>query len=368
MDDRRNRSSRRGVLLALFVLSVVLTSCSGPEKNGSLDRVGYYVFIGKGDYQDEFGPRTPYYTLADWKGLIDDLKSKGATTFIPLMTGHQLPYPSRAYPEYVETDANTATGIDPQLIIDYAKSRRLEVILALTTTGHCNAYARDHPEHCIVNEDGSPANALCPNRAGAGDYPLGVLEEVLERYKNADGLLIHPPETRPECFCPECQNLFKQETGKDYAAAGPRERQRFFVETYFRFAGRLLSQADRRASLSVKLMFNCNWMDDHLDLTASLPRDLAIFYWDYNLNDDYLRGRFQENLRRYTGLARPIWFMPSTIKRWWTPPDADLEWGCRQVARQVEIARSHGIENIGFFVGAYVDKESLERIHSAMKR
>jgi hypothetical protein len=353
-------------LVALFFLSVSLTFCSGLKKDGSFQRAGYYVFIGKGDYKDEFGPKTPYFSLADWKELIDYLKSKGATTFIPLMTGHRLPYPSQAFPEYIETDANTAKDTDLQLIIDYAKERRLEVILAFTTTGHCNSYARDHPEHCIVNEDGTPANALCPHREGSQRYPLGVLEEVLKRYKNYDGLLIHPPETRPVCFCPECQNLYKQKTGTDYLAASPRERQRFFIETYFHFAGQLLKQADKLAPLSVKLMFNCNWMDDHLDLMESLPGDLAIFYWDYDLNDAYLQGRFRENLQRYTRLPRPIWYMPSTIKRWWTPPDADLEWGCRQVARQVEIAQKHGIENIGYFVGAYVDRESIELIHSAI--
>jgi hypothetical protein len=355
-------------LIALFFFGASLACGMGTNEGPRLKRVGYYVFVGKGDYKDEFGPKTPYFSLADWRKLIDDLKSQGATTFLPLMTGHRLPYPSRAFPDYVETDARTAKDVDPQLIIDYAKEKRLEVILALTTTGHCNSYAQDHPEHCIVNEDGSPRNALCPNRAGAPGYPRGVLEEVLTRYRNYDGLLIHPPETRPECFCSECRTLYKQKTGADYASASPRDRRRFFIQSYFRFVNELFGLADKLAPLRVKLMFNCNWMDDDLDLFGSLPQDLAIFYWDYNLNEDYLQGRFQDNLRRYTRLGRPIWFMPSTIPRWWTPADAGLEWGCRQVARQVEIAGSHKIENIGFFVGAYVQPGSIELISSAMNQ
>jgi len=367
MHSQGNFRRGRRALIVLFFIGASLAYGLGPNEGQNLKRVGYYVFIGKGDYKDEFGPKTPSFSLADWTKLIDYLKSRGATTFIPLMTGHRLPYPSRAFPDYVETDANTAQGVDPQLIIDHAKERRLEVILALTTTGHCNSYVQDHPEHGIVNEDGSPRNALCPNRTGAQGYPLGVLEEVLTRYRNYDGLLIHPPETRPECFCPECRTIYKQTTGTDYAAANPRDRRRFFIQSYFRFVNELLRRADRLAPLRVKLMFNCHWLDDDLDLFGVLPKDLAIFYWDYNLNDDYLQGRFQDNLRRYTRLGRPIWFMPSTIPRWWTPADAALEWGCRQVARQVEIARSHQIENVGFFVGAYLQPGSIELITSAMK-
>jgi hypothetical protein len=290
MGTSQSCSNRRGIGIALFLLSASLSFCSGLMKDRSPDRAGYYVFLGTGDYKDEFGPKTPSFSLADWKNLIDYLKSKGATTFIPLMTGHRLPYPSRAYPQYIETDANTARDLDPQLIIDYAKERRLEVILAFTTTGHCNGYARDHPEHCVVNEDGSPADALCPNRPGAQGYPLGVLEEVLTRCKNYDGLLIHPPETRPECFCPDCQSFYKRESGKDYRTADARERQRFFIETYLRFAARFIRRAGELAPLSVKLMFNCNWMDDHLDLIEALPEDLAVFYWDYDLRDAHLQG------------------------------------------------------------------------------
>jgi hypothetical protein len=345
-----------------------LVSGWAAEKGASLDRVGYYVFIGKGDYKDEYGPKTPYFSLADWENLIDYLKSRGATTFIPLVTGHRLPYPSQAFPKYVESDANTAKDDDLQRIIDGAKKSGLEVILAFTTTGHCNSYAKDHPEYCVINEDGTPRNALCPNREGALRYPLGVVGEVLKRYKKMDGILIHPPETRPECFCPACQKLYKQESGKDYLAASPLERQRFFVQTYFRFAWKLFAKVDELVRLRVKLMFNCNWIDDHLDLTSLLPDDLGIIYWDYNLSDEYLQGRFRENLQRYRKLARTIWYMPSTVPRFWTPSDADVKWGCRQIAKQIEIAKYYEIKNIGFFIGAYVEKENLETIFRAMNK
>jgi hypothetical protein len=352
----------------MLIVSVLLAPGWAAEKNASFDRVGYYVFIGKGDYKDEFGPKTPYFSLADWKNLIDYLKSKGATTFIPLVTGHRLPYPSQAFPKYVESDANTAKTVDLQLIIDYAKKSGLEVILAFTTTGHCNSYAQDHPEYCVINEDGTPTNALCPNREGSLQYPFGVVEEVLKRYKNINGILIHPPETRPECFCPACQKLYQQETGKDYLAASPRDRQRFFVQTYFHFARRLFARVNEQVRLGVKLMFNCNWIDDHLDLTSLLPDDLGIIYWDYNLSDDYLQSRFRENLIRYTRLRRPLWYMPSTVARFWTPNDADVKWGCGQVVKQIEIAKTHQIRNIGFFVGAYVERENLETIFEAMNK
>ncbi len=362
MSCKARRARRAAVLAALLVVSAA-SSFGGraPDDRGS-GRLGYYVFVGKGDYKDEFGPKTPFFSLADWERLIDGLKARGATTFLPLVTGHRLPYPSRAFPEYVESDANTARDVDLQRIIDYAKRRGLEVILAFTTTGHCNAYARDHPEHCILDEQGRPVNALCPNREGAERYPLGVLEEVFARYRNFDGLLVHPPETRPECFCPACRSLFKRETGADLAAAAPRDRRRFFIRTFLGFAGRFFARAAAMAPLSVKTMFNCNWLDDDLDLTAALPDDVNIIYWDYNLNEDYLQGRFRDNLRRYLDLNRTIWYMPSTIRRWWTPENADLAWGCGQVVKQVEIARSLGVRNIGYFIGAYVDEESLERI------
>ena len=296
------------------------------------------------------------------------MKSRGATAFIPLVTGHTLPYPSRAFPKHVETDAQSVKNDSLQRIIDYAKKNRLEVILAFTTTGHCRSYAQDHPDLCIVNEDGRPSSGLCPNRPGSEAYPLGVVEEVLMRYKNFDGILIHPPEIKPVCFCPECQALYKQKSGKDYAGASPLDRQRFFVETYVKFANTLLAQAQRQASLKTKLMFNCDWLDDHVDLMSSLPADLDIIYWDYNLKDDYLAGRLQENLKRYQTMKRTIWFMPSTEPRFWTPNDADPIWGCGQVNKQITIAKSQAIKNIAFFLGARIQKANIERIVSGGTR
>ncbi len=368
MNPRKRRLLRRTVILALLTVSLVVTARAAAAKAPGPDRLGYYVFIGKGDHKDEWGPKTPYFSLADWQQLIAYLKSRGATTFIPLVTGHRLPYPSRAFPKYIETDSRTTKDVDLQQILDQAKARGLEVILAFTTTGHCRYYAQDHPEYCIANEDGSPAPGLCPNRKGADLYPLGIVEEVLKRYKNIDGILIHPPEISPVCFCPECRALYKQRTGKDYLAASPLERQRFFVETYLKFAARLLARVDALAHLKVKLMFNCNWMDDHVDLMSSLPGDLDIMYWDYDLRDDYLQGRFRENLTRYLKMNRTIWFMPSMDPRFWTPGNADPEWGCGQVVKQLKIAREVKIRNIGFFVGSNVHKENIERIAAAMPK
>ena len=368
MNSQRSHSHRGEVMLALFCVSALLAPKLGAEKSRDFQRVGYYVFIGTGDYKPEYGPETPSFTLQDWENLIDYLKSRGATTFIPLVTGHTLPYPSRAFPNYVETGANTVKNVDLQRIIDYAKKSRLEVILAFTTTGHCRSYAQDHPGQCIVNEDGRPAPGLCPNRPGSELYPLGVVDEVLKRYKNVDGILIHPPEIKPVCFCPECQALYKQKTGQDYLKASPLDRQRFFVETYFKFANQLLAKAQKQVPLKVKLMFNCDWMDDHVDLMSSLPADLDIIYWDYNLGDDYLAGRLQENLRRYQKLNRTIWYMPSTEPRFWTPSDADPEWGCGQVVKQIKIAKNTKIENIGFFLGACIQKANIERIFAGMEK
>jgi len=136
--------------------------------------------------------------------------------------------------------------------------------------------------------------------------------------------------------------------------------------TFERYTGNW--KAGKLAPLKVKLMFNCNWMDDHLDLFGVLPDDVGIIYWDYNLGDDYLQSRFPENLKRYVRLGRPIWFMPSTEKRWWTPNEVDLKWGCDQVVKQIQIARAHQIQNIGVFVGAAVRKEAIERIFPALDK
>ncbi len=365
MDPRKRRSLRHTIGLALLTVSLLVTAGAAAAKGPGPERLGYYVFIGKGDYKDEYGPRTQTYTLADWSRLIDDLKARGATTFIPLVTGHRLPYPSRAFPDYVETDANTAKDVDLQRIIDRAKTAGLEVILAFTTTGHCRFYAQDHPEYCIIKADGSPAPGLCPNRRGAGLYPLGIVEEVLTTYKHVDGILIHPPEIDPACYCPDCRKLYAQKTGQDLISAGPLARQRFFVETYLKFAAGLLARAGKAAPLKVKLMFNCNWLDDHVDLMSALPDDLDIIYWDYDLRDEYLQGRFRENLSRYLKMDRTIWFMPSTEPRWWTPAGADREWGCGQVAKQLRIARDAGVRNVGIFIGAIVNRDTLDRITPA---
>lgn len=368
MKQLRNRWLGRwaglGALPVVFVLSLAAEAATGarPAREPGTDRLGYYVFIGKGDHKDEWAPKTPYFSQADWSQLIAYLKSKGATAFIPLVTGHRLPYPSRAFPEYVETDANTTKDVDLQRVLDEAKGSGLEVILAFTTTGHCRFYAHDHPELCIINEDGSPAPGLCPNRKGADVYPLRVVEEVLTRYKGYDGILLHPPEIDPACYCPDCRRLYQQKAGRDLRAASPLERQRFFVETYLKFAARLIVSAEKAGPLKVKLMFNCNWLDDHVDLMSVLPDDLGLIYWDYDLRDEYLQGRLRENLRRYLGLDRTIWFMPSTDPRFWTPANADPEWGCAQIAKQLRIAKDLKISNIGIFVGSIIYKENIGRI------
>jgi len=58
--------------------------------------------------------------------------------------------------------------------------------------------------------------------------------------------------------------------------------------------------------------------------------------------------------------------MPSTEPRFWTPGSADPEWGCGQVVKQLKIAKDAKIKNIGFFVGATVQKQNIDRIFSGM--
>jgi hypothetical protein len=85
MEPRRNgpRSRWIGFGLLLAAMSVPLALSPVAAESDGPDRLGYYVFIGKGDHKDEWGPKTPYFSLADWQQLIAYLKAKARPLLSP---------------------------------------------------------------------------------------------------------------------------------------------------------------------------------------------------------------------------------------------------------------------------------------------
>jgi hypothetical protein len=91
-------------------------------------------------------------------------------------------------------------------------------------------------------------------------------------------------------------------------------------------------------------------MDDHLDLMKGCPK--IPFLLDYDLHDAIFRAGSEKDTVS-TGRS-------GTCRRRSSAggiPPMRIQWGCRQGGGRDR--RKYNIGNIGYFVGAYVDRESI---------
>jgi hypothetical protein len=183
---------------------------AGPEKP-YFEQRGYYITF----------MRSPLFTLAVWKDILNGVKADGGNLVILWMAGA---FPSRKFPitwRYNAEHENIKNNFAGELI-DYAHSLDIQVLLGLTPFGYdgVNQYALEHPELKAINEKGNYTKAdgldawgysLNPYRPEAQKFMLDYTLEMLDFYPGADGLLLESSDETIS-YCADCtQSYYEKE-------------------------------------------------------------------------------------------------------------------------------------------------------------
>lgn len=291
-----------------------------------LDRHGYYLFLGLGDFPPRSrycpdGP-TPEWTcmwdVDEWRRRLDRLKALGSNILFLYLMGHRLPYPSAAYPEVVEEGHPNIEGDFLQRILDHANDIGIDPVAVFTTTGHAQGYSVLRPDLAVCNREGEPRpkrGILCHHREEARAYPLAIVRELLTRHGGFAGASLHPPEfVSSPCFCDACCAAYHEETGDDLRRASDDDAKRFFIDANLRWQRdvieadieRLLPDA-RQYVFTVPPVFS----EQFTEFGRTIPADRVIVEWDYDLG----RERVDElipRLQRYRTFGHEVWFMPTS--------------------------------------------------------
>jgi hypothetical protein len=256
----------------------------GPE-------AGYYVFLGCGDYPIITGRETHVlasWTESQWKDLVAWMGANGMNRLWVLMNGYTLAYPSARWPGLRDRHARNVADNFLAAVIRHAHVHGVKVTLMLTTDGHARGFSRAYPEAARLDREGRP----CPQFGLALEHPLtreyilGVLDEVLDLYPEADGIAVHPTESDPDRFNPESLAAFRAETGRDLRCEPADGRRVWHNRVFARFLGEVVARCRRINPALDVVMANCLWQDDHVALNrAELPETLRIAVWNYDWED-----------------------------------------------------------------------------------
>jgi hypothetical protein len=319
---------------------------------------GYYVFLGLGDFAPPptLSPEwTSTWDLQAWKRRIDELMLLGTNTLFIYLMGHQLPYPSTKFPEYVEKNhPNVVKEEFFQTVLDWCIERGIYLVAVFSTTGHAKAYTAAHPELAICSREGEPqvdSGIVCHHKEGATRYAVGVIEECLIRYRGFAGVIFHPPEFGTPCFCPSCQEKYLALYGKSLLAATDQEAKRFFMTSNLYFQRTVLESVVRRHVPGARLLtFSIPWIfeAEFEQIAREIEQDTIIVDWDYNLSDDRL-SLLQLRLQRYQRFGHKVWFMPTSGYAFSEARSTEEQ--AEGVLRQIELAIEVGVKDIIYFMG-----------------
>jgi hypothetical protein len=324
----------------------------GGEQHPAFDHIGYYVFLGRGDFWDETHPLA-LWRLYEWKRFADWMSNHGADTLFVLLNGYTLAYPSEKYPELRDRySANAKTNFLHEFI-DYAHKKKIKVYLTLTTDDHAEGFGRMYPETTRINKYGyAPSRrSLVLENAKVQQYLRDTFDEILNSYSNADGVVLHPSETDPDRFNAETRSLYKKETGSDLAKADTPERYRWYNQKYAEFVRELYKRITARNPTMELIMFSCWWQDQHQDIYREiLPQQVRICVWYY---DEQEVKAFHEwaiwPWVRAFGAGR-ILYMPSLAHVYPVEPGEQMLRNIR-VDRLVSTAETLGVKSCIFFAG-----------------
>ena len=320
---------------------------------------GFYIFLGRGDTQ--IGTETLHMGFADWKKNIGFMAANNLNTLAIYLGGHYYAYPSKKHPELVEWDSvNALEDFLPELI-DYAHELGVQVILAIGTTGSSGAYWLDHPEFRAKKENGSDVGfgMLCPEREEVWGLVREVLEEVVELYPGADGILLHPQEFYHPCYCDHTRKVLgeQMETFRDLSMY-----YRYFSEKYIDFVNDCMEVIGDKDLYSFIV-----WLMDHHAgmIRERLDDRVRLILWDYNKSVGK-RDHVQRRIERWAGVDDDIIFMPpgticfspDSMPDYYEMEESiddsyyDIRLDFRGDLKSVlEIAESSGVKNICYFMG-----------------
>lgn len=324
----------------------------GGAEHPAFDHVGYYVFLGRGDFWDETHPLA-LWRLYDWERFADWMAEHGADTLFMLLNGYTLAYPSDKYPELRDRfSANSRTNFLREFI-DYAHKKKIKVYLTLTTDDHAEGFGRMFPETTRVNKYGyapSPRSLVLENEQ-VQQYLRDTFDEILALYGNVDGLVLHPSETDPDRFNRETRALYQKETGQDLAKVEASERYFWYNQKYAEFVRDLYTRIAARYPAMELIMFNCWWQDRYQNIYKDiLPPKIRICVWYYDEQEE--KTFHQWPIWPWVKAFGPerILYMPSFAHVYPVEPAQQMARNIR-VDRLVSAAEALGIRNCIFFAG-----------------
>jgi hypothetical protein len=254
----------------------------------AFDHVGYYVFLGRGDFWDETH-QLALWTLRNWKAFADWMAGHRADTLFVLVNGYTLAYPSDKYSSLRDKFSSNARYNFLREFIDYAHSRGIRVYLTLTTDDHAEGFGSLYPETVRLNRFGyAPSRrALALEEPRVGQYIVDMLRETLDLYPNADGVVFHPSEEDPDRFNQATKAVFRKETGKELTGADKGERYRWYNQKFVELMRSLRDLAAAQNPHFEFIMFNTWWQDDYISLYRQmLPPEFKICVWYYDEQEE----------------------------------------------------------------------------------
>ena len=347
-------------------------------------KVGYYLFLGHGDYHPPDAMNKQWvasWDLDDWKRMIDQLVALKITTILLYLNGHRLPYKSQMYPDLVDSShPNCQNEFLPELL-EYIQKCHLETIAVLTTTGHAGVFGSLMPESVITlpkhdvdiehtlcsfplhmrrgkleKKQGAAQlghGVLCHNKSIAQQYAKKILQEVLTRYgRYFSGVALHPPESAYPCECATCNELFFQKYRAPIYQSDPRLVRSFFIETYLVFQNnQLFPIIDRLLPKTTKIMFTIPWLFESSwqRINHLIPPEVTLIEWDYNLEPDRVLS-LRNRLLQYLVSNRKLWFMPSAGFSF--DDQKNIPEQIEAVLNQVRTAIGAGASAVIYFLGA----------------
>jgi hypothetical protein len=322
------------------------------EKRPTFDHVGYYTFLGRGDYWDETH-KLALWPLEDWEDLVDWMSAHHLDTLFLLLNGYTLAYPSEKYPQLRDAFSLNVRFNFLHRLISYAHGRGVRIFLTMTTDDHAEGFGRLHPEAVRIDRDGHQraARALDLENPLTQKYIRDTFEEALTLYPEADGMVIHPTEEDPDRFNDDTRALFRRETGKQLAEVAKDERYRWYNRRFAEFVGQLYHLATAKNSTLEIVMFNCWWQNDYVSLYKQmLPENMKVCVWYYGWEDRVFRPWAIFNWTAAFGSSR-ILYMPAGMA--FEYPRDPWQQMIRHLGtdRLISTAEALGIKSCVFFAG-----------------
>jgi hypothetical protein len=319
----------------------------------AFDHIGYYVFLGRGDFWDETH-QLALWTLQDWKGFADWMSAHRADTLYVLLNGYTLAYPSDEYAALRDKFSNNARHNFLREFIEYAHTRGIRVYLTLTTDDHAEGFGTLYPETMRVNRFGyaGTRRALALEDPKVRQFIAGMLEETLRLYGNADGFVFHPSEEDPDRFNQVTKAAFHQETGKELARSDKAERYRWYNQKFAELMRSLYETATAQNPNFEFIMFNTWWQDDYVSLYRQmLPAKFKICVWYYDEKEEKTFRKWPiwpwvENF----GADRVLYMPTGEAFLYPQEPEQQVERHIR-TDRLISAAEALGVKSCIFFAG-----------------